>query len=592
MQISTKEMIQTLKKLSHVEIDVLPSSGTLLYGLDGAEIRTESSTLIPSRNTIHRVYLRYGTYPIGWIINEDVTHCLICHIPFGYLTRKHHCRNCGIIICGNCSTHRAVIRQLRDEITSIFSRPESRVCDLCAAKHRLNEIWDAKPPPAPSPASAPSSPPPATRMNGANSEQSIASILETPTEQPTNPALNQYSDPVPLNLFPIINEETTEEDSHLATATPTSAAATTTVLTATATTESTIAFEETHVNSLPSQEQFSPSIHAFSVDDNEVDEPVSDDENSAKKDDRVDEKQLIPTQRTAARRTSWFEQKLGINLPGFSHEGESSEKVVEEDGEGGIDSDSEVDNGSSASGESVNSSRLSSRHSRSSRSFRRMNRTSDSYDESVTSGEYLPSPLNSPSSSYHVSSPQAFSSPSEDHEVITVSQLKLHAEQQRLIQLEKERKAEKLRRQQEQERLAAAAQSQVTPIKSRTEDHELSDQGLSPPVSSASSSPAMPGDSSLSSYSPSPAKRRSSLMWFFGMRDRGAPESEATKPSPLLRRGSDPGIIPPSRDSEDKRISSLSRESLDHVSPLPPTALSSEGPPSSPPLLSSKSLPL
>jgi hypothetical protein len=228
-----------------------------------------------------------------------------------------------------------------------------------------------------------------------------------------------------------------------------------------------------------------------------------------------------------------------------------------------------------------------------------MNRTSDSYDESILSSDYLPSPLNSPASSYQVSSPQGFSSPREDHAPITVSQLKLHSEQQRLIQLDRERKAEKLRQQQEQERLAAAAaaQTEVTPIKSRARDHELNDQGLSPPVSSASSSPAMPGDSSLSSSSPSPAKRRSSLMWFFGMRDRGAPELEAAaKPSPILRRGSDPGIIPAMRNSEEKRNSSLSRESVDPVvPPLTPVLtppVGSEGASSSPPLLSSKSLPL
>jgi hypothetical protein len=627
-EIPTNEMIQTLKNLSKVEIDVIPSSGVLLYGLDGAEIRAEPSKLIPNRNQIRRVYLRYGSYKIGWIIDKDVPKCLICNTPFGLLTRRHHCRNCGHVICGNCSTHRAVIRQLKDELTSFFSRPESRVCDLCAAQHRLNEIWDAKPPtptpPSPISASVPSSPSPTDQQRPIqgttvpNSEQSSVSILQTPTEQLTNPAQYQYSDPVPLNLFPIMNEEKTDEEDVPAVAA--GALAVSVGL-------------ETSVNLVsspgPAEEAMSPSLHAFSIDDNEPDDVVSEDEESPqnKKTEegvKEEEEKSPPTQRPAGRRASWLEQKLGINL----HSSGAADEVFgeggagqEEEGEGGIDSDSDGDDdnasGSSASGESVNSSRLSSnRKSRSSRSRSRQSRsirlndfTSDSYDDSFSYSDSMASPLHSPASSYHFSSQSAlpFPSPSlspmgngnEAHEPITVSQLKLHSEQQRLIQLERERKAEKLRQQQEQERLAAAAsvpaqsqEPQVTPIKSRTGagGYELSDQGLSPPVSSASSSPAMgPADSSMSSTSPSPAKRRSSLMWFFGMRDSTASASASAvtaKPSPILRRGSDPGIIPTAspRSSEEKR-NSLSPESIDS---LPPLLTSASGPP----LVSSKSLPL
>ena len=34
--------------------------------------------------------------------------CLICASSFGLLKRKHHCRNCGRLVCASCSEKRCV----------------------------------------------------------------------------------------------------------------------------------------------------------------------------------------------------------------------------------------------------------------------------------------------------------------------------------------------------------------------------------------------------------------------------------------------------------------------------------------------------
>ena len=34
--------------------------------------------------------------------------CLICASSFGMLKRKHHCRNCGRLVCASCSEKRCV----------------------------------------------------------------------------------------------------------------------------------------------------------------------------------------------------------------------------------------------------------------------------------------------------------------------------------------------------------------------------------------------------------------------------------------------------------------------------------------------------
>lgn len=522
--IPPSEMIKTLKNLSKVEIDVLPPSGVLLYGIDGAEIRSEYSKLIPNKNTIHRVYLRYGNYKIGWIIDQDVKKCLLCNKAFSLFLRRHHCRNCGYVVCDSCSSHRAIIRQLKEEATSVFSRPDSRVCNVCASKHRLNEIWDARPPtPAAPPPEVPPAPP-VEEIKQPSPSSSSQMAIETPQNQQTNPAQYQMSDPVPLNLFPIIDEEMSspQQEIEVPASTP-------------------VEENEARV-SLREEAIPPPTLQTFSVDDNDAEEDDSDDQKDNQALEISDPLPPVAAQRPT-RRASWLEQKLGINLHPFGSDEAENKDDGEVEGEGGIDSDSDVDNASSASGESLNSSRLSSRISRTSKSRQsrsiRMTRTSDTYDED---SNLSTSPMYSPASTNMISPPQSPQT-DETHQPITMSQLKLHSEQQRLIQLDKERREEKLRLKAEQERLQREQEDQSTPIKSTS---GYSDNGLSPPVSSASSSPA---GETVSSSSPSPMKRRSSLMWFFGVRD----SKESGKPSPIMRRGSDPGRV--SRNSEDSRNS-------------------------------------
>ncbi|KAL7710172.1 hypothetical protein N2W54_008073 [Lotmaria passim] len=59
-----------------------------------------------------------------WQDDEAVTECNGCGRAFTTTLRRHHCRNCGYVFCGDCSRHRAAIpmRGITD--------PE-RVCDAC-----------------------------------------------------------------------------------------------------------------------------------------------------------------------------------------------------------------------------------------------------------------------------------------------------------------------------------------------------------------------------------------------------------------------------------------------------------------------------
>ena len=55
---------------------------------------------------------------------KDSNYCFHCRVEFGLITRKHHCRNCGEVFCGDCTKKQSVIPKYG------FER-EVRVCDAC-----------------------------------------------------------------------------------------------------------------------------------------------------------------------------------------------------------------------------------------------------------------------------------------------------------------------------------------------------------------------------------------------------------------------------------------------------------------------------
>lgn len=68
-----------------------------------------------------------------WQDDDEVTECNGCGRAFTTTLRRHHCRNCGYVFCGDCSRHRAAI-PMRG-ITS----PE-RVCDACYLALRNSNV--------------------------------------------------------------------------------------------------------------------------------------------------------------------------------------------------------------------------------------------------------------------------------------------------------------------------------------------------------------------------------------------------------------------------------------------------------------------
>ncbi|XP_045165344.2 protein piccolo-like isoform X2 [Mercenaria mercenaria] len=58
-----------------------------------------------------------------WIPDARVTMCMLCTCEFTVTWRRHHCRACGWVVCGNCSDCKAPLRYLKYKSV--------RVCDKC-----------------------------------------------------------------------------------------------------------------------------------------------------------------------------------------------------------------------------------------------------------------------------------------------------------------------------------------------------------------------------------------------------------------------------------------------------------------------------
>lgn len=58
-----------------------------------------------------------------WVPDERVTMCQKCHVDFSILLRRHHCRACGQVVCGNCSEDRAPLKYKNYK--------SDRVCKQC-----------------------------------------------------------------------------------------------------------------------------------------------------------------------------------------------------------------------------------------------------------------------------------------------------------------------------------------------------------------------------------------------------------------------------------------------------------------------------
>jgi alpha-tubulin suppressor-like RCC1 family protein len=70
-----------------------------------------------------------------WVEDKEAKECMGCKSAFTFTNRKHHCRNCFGVFCGNCSKYKAAI--LRS-----YNTEPVRVCGVCYTKLSGREAKD------------------------------------------------------------------------------------------------------------------------------------------------------------------------------------------------------------------------------------------------------------------------------------------------------------------------------------------------------------------------------------------------------------------------------------------------------------------
>lgn len=67
-----------------------------------------------------------------WIRDENAETCKACNVKFSFSERKHHCRDCGLIFCNNCTKYETDIPRLN------ISK-SVRVCMACFSQIKSEE---------------------------------------------------------------------------------------------------------------------------------------------------------------------------------------------------------------------------------------------------------------------------------------------------------------------------------------------------------------------------------------------------------------------------------------------------------------------
>lgn len=61
-----------------------------------------------------------------WKQDAQNPFCNLCEVKFTLFNRRHHCRLCGSVVCGNCSSHKIKLENMGSQL--------QRICDSCFAR--------------------------------------------------------------------------------------------------------------------------------------------------------------------------------------------------------------------------------------------------------------------------------------------------------------------------------------------------------------------------------------------------------------------------------------------------------------------------
>jgi FYVE zinc finger/MORN repeat len=74
-----------------------------------------------------------ATEKAEWQPDSKFKACFKCDAPFTVMNRRHHCRHCGSVFCGSCTSKKL-------SLDNIGSTEPARVCDECFVCVKVHEV--------------------------------------------------------------------------------------------------------------------------------------------------------------------------------------------------------------------------------------------------------------------------------------------------------------------------------------------------------------------------------------------------------------------------------------------------------------------
>mgnify|MGYP000889266654 CR=1 FL=1 len=110
---------ETLGTSDRVEESIVRASNEGGEAVSSNHIFTQPTSALDTESPI-RVP---GTHPPEWLPDHETDSCMSCDSLFTLIRRRHHCRSCGKIFCGDCCRQKAKLLYLDNK--------EARVCNQC-----------------------------------------------------------------------------------------------------------------------------------------------------------------------------------------------------------------------------------------------------------------------------------------------------------------------------------------------------------------------------------------------------------------------------------------------------------------------------
>mmetsp|Transcript_10010 Transcript_10010/g.15122 ORF Transcript_10010/g.15122 Transcript_10010/m.15122 type:complete len:607 (-) Transcript_10010:236-2056(-) len=111
-----------------IESRIRGSSGVFKRNGIKATLQKESVRIAGKEQVIRRLYIRNATSGdysnVGWVLNEDISNCMVCAQAFSVFAYRLHCHACGNAICGTCGSGMATVEEIAD-------KGPVRVCVQC-----------------------------------------------------------------------------------------------------------------------------------------------------------------------------------------------------------------------------------------------------------------------------------------------------------------------------------------------------------------------------------------------------------------------------------------------------------------------------